>query len=318
MMEYTHQPVLAEQVIEGLQVKEDGIYADGTLGGGGHGKLICERLGEKGIFLGIDRDADAIEAAENRLHSATCKILLVQANFADIRKTLIDNQIAKLHGAVLDLGVSSWQLDNPARGFSYMRDGPLDMRMDGREPLGETGALTAKEIVNTWSAKDLAHIIRRYGEERWATRIAAFIVKGMEEAPIETTEGLTEIIKSAIPAAARREGPHPAKRTFQAIRIAVNEELEPLGQAVNDFIDALDRGGRLAVITFHSLEDRIVKEVMRQRENPCTCPPGLPACVCGKKPEIRRVNRKPMVATDEEKEENPRARSAKLRIAEKI
>jgi 16S rRNA (cytosine1402-N4)-methyltransferase len=315
-MEFRHTAVLAAETIAGLNVRPGGIYADGTLGAGGHASLICERLGADGLLVGIDRDAEAIAEAERNLSAFGCGKIFVQNNFRGIKEIAQKFGIEGLDGAVIDLGVSSYQLDNPARGFSYMNDGPLDMRMSG----GETpeGALTARDIVNRYSEQDIAKIIREYGEERWAKRIANRIIKSRNEAPIETTAQLTEIIKGAIPAAARREGPHPAKRTFQALRIEVNNELEPLAEALTDFIDLLAKGGRLAVITFHSLEDRIVKETFARRENPCECPPDIPECVCGKKPDAKRVNRKPITASAEELAENPRARSAKLRIIEKL
>lgn len=314
-MDYKHKAVLAEETVKGLGIKPDGVYVDGTLGGGGHASLICGRLGERGVLVGIDRDGDAIKASEEALQGFLCKKILVKSNFTGIRQILRDAGLTGIDGALLDLGVSSWQLDNPERGFSYMSDGPLDMRMDGS---GEGHGLTAMEVVNTYSPGELARIIRLYGEERWAERIGEFIAREREKGDIGTTGELTAIIKRAIPAAARRDGPHPAKRTFQAIRIEVNKELEQLGIAIDEFMDALNPGGRFAVITFHSLEDRIVKDAFRLRENPCTCPPGLPACVCGEKPSARRVNRKPITAGSEELRDNPRARSAKLRIAEKL
>ena len=312
-MEYRHRAVLADEAIEGLAVKPSGIYVDGTLGGGGHGALICGRLGKEGVLVGIDRDADAIKAGSEALGGAMCRTIFIQANFGDIEGILRQQGIQGIDGAILDLGVSSWQLDNPERGFSYMADGPLDVRMDGRP-----GGLTAYEVVNTYPQADLARIIRQYGEERWAERISRSIVRERGRGPIETTSALSAAIKEAIPAAARREGPHPAKRAFQAIRIEVNDELGELERAIDGFIGALVPGGRLAVITFHSLEDRIVKQGFREKENPCICPPGLPECACGRKPEIRRVNSKPITAGASERAANPRSRSAKLRIAEKI
>jgi 16S rRNA (cytosine1402-N4)-methyltransferase len=301
-----------------LFIKPDGSYADGTLGGGGHAERICSALSPEGLFVGIDRDVDAILAAEKRLSPFPCQKCFVHDNHSHIKAILANEGIAGLDGAILDLGVSSWQLDNPERGFSYMQDAPLDMRMDGSEGLHETDALTAYKVVNGYDERRLARILRGYGEERWASRIAQFIVKERQRAPIVSTSALTEIIKAAIPASARREGPHPAKRSFQAIRIEVNAELAGLGQAVLDFLDVMHRGGRLAVITFHSLEDRIVKEAMRGREQPCTCPPGIPTCVCGKVGDVRRITRKPIVPSGEETDGNPRARSAKLRVAEKL
>ena len=304
-------------VIEGLNIRKDGTYVDGTLGGGGHASMIASALSASGTFVGIDRDREAIEAASVRLSGNACRLIFRKGNFADLPAILNETGIARIDGALLDLGVSSYQLDNPARGFSYMREAPLDMRMDGEEALEETKTLTAEQVVNEYDAKALSRIIRAYGEERWASRIAAFIIAARKETRITTTTRLTGVIKAAIPASARREGPHPAKRTFQAIRIEVNGELERLDIAIESFIDALSPGGRLAVISFHSLEDRIVKEVFKKRENPCICPPGLPACVCGKKPDAVRVNKKPIVAEPEEREENHRSRSAKLRLREK-
>ncbi|MDR1496020.1 MAG: 16S rRNA (cytosine(1402)-N(4))-methyltransferase RsmH [Clostridiales Family XIII bacterium] len=311
-MKYEHVPVLADEAIEGLNVRAEGTYVDGTLGGGGHASLICERLAADALFIGIDRDAEAIEASELRLAGFACRKILVRAEFADIGRILAERGIGGLDGALLDLGVSSRQLDAPERGFSYMADAPLDMRMD------KNGMITAHDVVNRYSVKELTRIISRYGEERWAGRIAAFIEKEREERPIETTHALVRVIKAAIPASARREGPHPAKRTFQAIRIEVNDELRQIERAADAYTDVLNSGGRLAVVTFHSLEDRIVKEAFRRRENPCVCPEGVPVCVCGKEPDAKRVNRKPITPSEREVDRNPRARSAKLRILEKI
>lgn len=311
-MEFKHAPVLFEQCIEGLDIKEDGVYVDGTLGGGGHSKGICARLGENGTLIGIDRDRDAIAVASRRLEEYPCRKFFVQSNYSDIKEILRELDIEKIDGALLDLGVSSFQLDNPERGFSYMNDAPLDMRMSQEDQL------TAAEVVNMYDKRQLTDIISGYGEERWASRIAEFIVKKRKDKPIETTFELVDIIKAAIPASARRNGPHPAKRTFQAIRIEVNDELGQLKKATEDFCDVLDRGGRLCIITFHSLEDRIVKDIFNRRANPCTCPKEFPVCVCGKVADIKKVTGKPIIPAKEETEENPRARSAKLRIAEKI
>jgi len=311
-MEFSHIPVLYEQVLENLAIKEGSIAADGTLGGGGHSFGIAGKLGEKGTLIGIDRDADAIEAAKKHLEPCNCKKIFVQSNYADIKAILQSLDIKQLDAALLDIGVSSFQLDNPERGFSYMQDAPLDMRMNIED------GLTAETVVNEYSKEELIRIIRDYGEERWAVRIAEFIEKARKESPIKTTFQLVEIIKKAIPSSARREGPHPAKRTFQAIRIEVNDELGQLTQAVEDFTDVLAPKGRLAIITFHSLEDRIVKEYFQKRLNPCTCPPSFPLCVCGKKADIQKVSKKPIVADEGELAENPRARSAKLRIIQKI
>ena len=311
-MEFKHVSVLFEECMEYLRIRPDGVYADGTLGGGGHSEGICKRLDDAGCLIGIDRDEDAIEAARGRLEKYSCEKHFVQSNYADIAGVLESLGFAGLDGAILDLGVSSFQLDNKNRGFSYMQDAPLDMRMDrGSE-------LTAEKVVNEYSRKELSEIIRRYGEEKWASRIAGFIENARKERPITTTNQLVEIIKAAIPASARREGPHPAKRTFQAIRIEVNDELGQLKRAVEEFIKVLKPGGRLCIITFHSLEDRIVKEAFAKHADPCTCPKDLPVCVCGKKPDITKVTSKPVVPGPEELEANPRARSAKLRVAEKI
>ena len=311
-MEFSHVPVLYEEVIEGLDIKSGGTYIDGTLGGAGHSSGICERLGPDGWLIGIDCDSDAIEAAGKRLEGFGCRKSLVKSNYSDVKLVLSELGTEKADGALLDLGVSSFQLDNPERGFSYMHDAPLDMRMDAQ------GSLRAEDVVNGYSKEELTRIISEYGEERWAARIAQFIVKEREKNRISTTSELVRIIKAAIPAQARREGPHPAKRTFQAIRIEVNNELGRLEGAVSDFIDVLAPGGRLAVISFHSLADRIVKNVFEKHLDPCTCPPDFPVCVCGKKPDIKKITRKPVTAGEKELAENPRARSAKLRIIEKL
>lgn len=311
-MEFKHAPVLFEQCIEGLDIKKDGIYVDGTLGGGGHSAGICQRLSEEGTLIGIDRDSDAINAASKRLEKYSCNKIFVQSNYSDIKQVLKDLGIEGIDGALLDLGVSSFQLDNPERGFSYMKDAPLDMRMSRDDEL------TAADVVNEYDKKELTNIISGYGEERWASRIAEFIVRKREDKPIESTFELVDVIKAAIPASARRTGPHPAKRTFQAIRIEVNDELAQLKNAAEDFCDVLNEGGRLCIITFHSLEDRIVKDIFNRRANPCTCPKEFPVCVCGKIADIEKITGKPVIPSKEETEENPRARSAKLRIAEKI
>lgn len=311
-MEFRHTSVLFEECMEGLKIRPCGTYVDGTLGGGGHSEGICKRLGKEGILIGIDRDRDALEAAEERLESYPCKKFFVQSNYSDIKDVLKELDIDSIDGALLDLGVSSFQLDNPQRGFSYMQEAPLDMRMS------QDDDFTAYDVVNTYSADELKNIIFKYGEERWASRIADFIVKARKDKPIETTGQLVDIIKAAIPASSRREGPHPAKRTFQAIRIEVNDELGQLGKAVDRFCDILAPGGRLCIITFHSLEDRIVKDVINRRTNPCTCPKEFPVCVCGKIGDIKKKNNKPIAPSAEEVEKNPRARSAKLRVAEKI
>jgi 16S rRNA (cytosine1402-N4)-methyltransferase len=294
-----------------LNIDPEGIYVDGTLGGGGHASGICERLNQKGIFIGIDRDKDAICAATERLNGYLCRQIFIQDNYANIKRILKKQGIESIQGAILDLGVSSFQLDNPERGFSYMQDAALDMRMNRLDHL------TAEIVVNEYDQKKLTDIIRRYGEERWASRISEFIVKERKNRRIKTTSELVDIIKAAIPASARREGPHPAKRTFQAVRIEVNDELSKLAAAVDEFIDVLDEGGRLCIITFHSLEDRIVKETFNRRANPCTCPKDFPVCVCGKKADVKKITSKPILPTSNELEMNPRARSAKLRVVER-
>ena len=311
-MEFKHTSVLFLETIRNLNINPGGIYIDGTLGGGGHASGICEKLNQEGIFIGIDRDMDAINAASERLKSFPCRRIFVQNNYANIKDVLKEQGIEHINGAVLDLGVSSFQLDNFERGFSYMQEAALDMRMNKDDPL------TAEIVVNEYGEKELTDIIRRYGEERWASRISEFIVKERKKNRVQTTTELVNIIKAAIPAAARREGPHPAKRTFQAIRIEVNDELDQLKRAVDEFVDVLDHGGRLCIITFHSLEDRIVKEAFNRRTNPCTCPKEFPICVCGKKADVKKISGKPILPTPQELEMNPRARSAKLRVIEKM
>lgn len=311
-MEFKHKSVLFEESIENLEIKPDGIYVDGTLGGGGHSEGICKKLGPEGILIGIDRDKDAINAASKRLESYPCKKIYVQDNYSNIKPILIDQGIERIDGALLDLGVSSFQLDNTERGFSYMNDAPLDMRMN------QDDSFTAYNVVNEYSQDELCRIIRDYGEDKWASRIASFIVKEREKKPLESTFELVEAIKAAIPASARRNGPHPAKRTFQAIRIEVNDELGQLEKAVSEFCDVLAPDGKLCIITFHSLEDKIVKNTFNTRANPCTCPPEFPVCICGKVADIKKVSGKPIVPSAEELEYNPRSRSAKLRVAKKI
>ncbi len=311
-MEFKHKSVLLDECIENLNIKQDGIYVDGTLGGGGHSSKICENLSKDGTLIGIDRDMDALDAASKRLEKYDCKKIYVQSNYSNIKDVLKEQGIDGIDGALLDLGVSSFQLDNAERGFSYMQKAPLDMRMNRDD------SFTAYDVVNDYSEVELADIIKKYGEERWAKRIAKFICDSRKQKPIEDTEELVEIIKAAIPAKARREGPHPAKRTFQAIRIEVNDELGQLKRAIGDFCDVLNPEGRFCVISFHSLEDRIVKEIFNERFDPCTCPKEFPVCVCGKTPEVKKITKKPIVSNEEELEENPRARSAKLRVIEKI
>jgi 16S rRNA (cytosine1402-N4)-methyltransferase len=316
-MEFSHKPVLLEECIEGLNIIPDGIYVDGTLGGGGHSEEILKRLDSRGILLGIDQDENAINAAEERLIKkddfvSQAKMIFAKANFNDIKKVCIDNGIEEVDGVLLDLGVSSYQLDEAQRGFSYMQDAPLDMRMD------QQSALTASDIVNEYSENDMRDIISKNGEEKWAARIAKFIVEERNRHEISTTFQLVNIIKAAIPKGARQEGGHPAKRTFQALRIEVNGELRILGEAIKDAVDLLKPGKRICVISFHSLEDRIVKNTFNEMLGRCTCPKDLPICMCNAKQVIKLINRKPIVATDEELFENLRAKSAKLRIAEKI
>lgn len=311
-MEFKHTSVLLNECIDNLNISPSGIYVDGTLGGGGHSSVICSHLSEEGTLIGIDRDRDALNAAKQRLEKYNCKKIFVQSNYSDIKDVLRELNIDGIDGALLDLGVSSFQLDNAERGFSYMADAPLDMRMS------QDDGFTAYDVVNSYDQKELAEIISKYGEDKWAKRIASFIVNGRKDGPIETTFQLVELIKAAIPAKARREGPHPAKRTFQAIRIEVNDELGQLERAIEEFCDVLNPHGRLCVISFHSLEDRIVKDIIARRANPCTCPKEFPVCICGKVADIRKVTKKPILPGEEELEENPRSRSAKLRVCEKI
>ena len=311
MSEFHHVSVLLEECIQGLAIKPDGIYVDGTLGGAGHSSRIAAKL-TTGRLIGIDRDNVALEAAAERLRPFEDRVTLVHANFCDMDQALQGLGIDKVDGILLDLGVSSPQLDDGQRGFSYMTDAPLDMRMNGED------TRDARQIVNTWSYEELKRILYDYGEERFAPRIAAAICRRREQAPIETTLELVDVIKSAIPASALREKQHPAKRSFQAIRIAVNDELGAVETVMKKAVPLLNPGGRLAVITFHSLEDRIVKNAMAEAAKGCTCPPSFPVCVCGKKPQVRIVTRKPIVSGEEELERNPRARSAKLRICEKL
>ncbi|MGI6705312.1 MAG: 16S rRNA (cytosine(1402)-N(4))-methyltransferase RsmH [Clostridia bacterium] len=311
-MEFRHIPVLLDECIEFLNCRPNGLYVDGTLGGGGHAEEILKRIGPDGILIGIDRDPAALEAAGQRLQIFGRRFIGVHNNFNDIKQILKDLDIKEVDGILLDLGVSSFQLDNKARGFSYQEDAPLDMRMDTRQ------SFSAYHVVNEYSESRLSRIIREYGEENWADRIAQFIVREREKQPIETTGQLVETIKNAIPARARRRGPHPAKRTFQAIRIEVNAELAPLEQGIRDIVDVLKTGGRLCIITFHSLEDRIVKRVFRQMEKPCICSPKAPICTCGRKAKSKIITPKPIPASEDEIRMNPRARSAKLRVLEKL
>ncbi len=312
-MDFNHRPVLLDECIESLNIKSDGTYLDGTLGGAGHSLKILERL-DKGTLIGIDQDEFAIKTAGERLRQvhSSAALVLIKGNFRNMAQLLPENGINGVDGILLDIGVSSHQLDEAQRGFSYKQDAPLDMRMDrSREP-------DAATIVNTYDEKEIRDIIRQYGEENWASRIASFVVKARETEKIETTGQLVDIIKAAIPANARREGPHPAKRTFQALRIAVNDELGALKDAIDSAVQILKPEGRLSIITFHSLEDRIVKNEFNKREKPCTCPPSFPVCVCGKKPELKVLTRKPVLPSQEELAQNPRSRSAKLRTAQRI
>lgn len=306
-----HIPVLYTETVDMLALEPGDTVVDGTFGGGGHAQAVLERIGPDGLLIAIDRDSDAIARAEERF-GRTPNVRIVHANFGEIRSVLSDLGISTVNAAMLDLGVSSFQLEDAQRGFSYMQEAPLDMRMDRSQDLD------AYQVVNGYPERDLADLIRRYGEERWADRIASFIARARESGPVATTGDLVEVIKAAIPHGARRDGPHPARRTFQAIRIEVNNELGGLAEALADYVGVLTPGGRLAVITFHSLEDRIVKQEFRRLQDPCECPREFPVCVCGKKPQIRIITRKPIAASAGEMESNPRARSAKLRVAEKI
>ncbi len=310
-MAFEHKSVLLKETIESLMIRPDGIYVDGTLGGGGHAFEVCRRLGEGGRLVGIDQDADAVYAASERLAGFGERVTIVRNNYENIAEVLASLGIEKADGIYLDLGVSSYQLDTAERGFTYREDAPLDMRMDQR------GSLTAADIVNTYSESELYRIIRDYGEEKFARNIARHIVKNRQEKPYETTGELTGTILAAIPAKARAMGGHPAKRTFQAIRIELNHELDVLNRSIDTMIGLLKPGGRLCIITFHSLEDRIVKNRFRENENPCICPPEFPVCVCGRKSRGTVVTKKPIVPTDKEIEENKRAKSSKLRVFER-
>ena len=311
MSAFHHISVLLQECLDGLNIKPDGIYVDGTLGGAGHSSKIAERL-TTGRLIGIDRDPIALKAAGERLQPFQDNVTLVHSNFCEIAQVLQDLDVSGVDGILLDLGVSSPQLDDAARGFSYMLDAPLDMRMNSED------TLDAYAVVNTWPQEELRRILYTYGEERYAPQIAAAICRRREEKPIETTLQLVDVIRSAMPPAALREKQHPAKRSFQAIRIAVNDELGSVEKVMRDALSVLNPGGRLAVITFHSLEDRIVKLAMAEAAKGCTCPPSFPVCVCGKKPLVKLISRKPIVASNKELEDNPRSRSAKLRVCEKL
>ena len=300
-MEFKHKSVLLNETIDGLNIKPDGIYVDGTLGGGGHAYEVCRRLGEKGSIIGIDQDAAAIEAASARLKDFGEKVTIVRSNYCDMKSKLHELGIDKVDGIVLDLGVSSYQLDTAERGFSYREDAPLDMRMDTRQKM------TARDIVNDYTEADLYRVIRDYGEDKFAKNIAKHIVQARAVKPVETTAELSEIIRASIPMKFQKKSGHPAKRTFQAIRIELNRELDVLRDSLDDMIDLLNPGGRLCIITFHSLEDRIVKSAFRKNENPCTCPPDFPVCVCGKKSKGSIITKKPILPSEEELEYNSRS-----------
>ncbi len=310
-MVFKHKSVLLEETVDGLNIKPDGIYVDGTLGGGGHAYEVCKHLSNKGRFIGIDQDEAAIEAASARLSDFGERVTIVRSNYCDMKLQLQNLGIDKVDGIVLDLGVSSYQLDTAERGFSYRVDAPLDMRMDRRQ------TMTAKDIVNGYSEMDLFRIIRDYGEDKFAKNIAKHIVMEREKGPIETTGQLIEVIKRAIPMKFQKTTGHPAKRTFQAIRIELNRELEVLRDSLDDMIDMLNENGRICIITFHSLEDRIVKGIFKKNENPCTCPSHFPVCVCGNVSKGKVITRKPILPGEEELEENSRSKSAKLRIFER-
>lgn len=310
-MEFVHKSVLLDETVNGLNIKPDGIYVDGTLGGGGHAYEVCRRLGKQGSIVGIDQDEAAIEAAGFRLKDFGEKVTIVRSNYCNMKSKLQELGIDKVDGIVLDLGVSSYQLDTAERGFSYREDAPLDMRMDTRQKM------TARDIVNDYSEMELYRVIRDYGEDKFAKNIAKHIVIAREKEPIETTGQLTEIIRQAIPMKYQKKSGHPAKRTFQAIRIELNRELEVLRDSLDDMIELLNPGGRLCIITFHSLEDRIVKSAFKKNENPCACPPDFPVCVCGKKSKGSIITRKPILPSEEELANNSRSKSAKLRIFER-
>lgn len=310
-MEFLHKPVLFDECMEMLDIKPDGIYVDGTMGGGGHSEGILNRL-DSGMLIGIDRDTEALNASQKRLNKFGNHVVFINNNYINIKEVLKSLDKEKVDGILLDLGVSSYQLDNPDRGFSYNYDAPLDMRMNTNDEI------TAKDVVNKCTKEELIKILRDYGEEKWASRIADFIVKRRESGEIQTTFELVDIIKAAIPAKAREGGGHPAKRTFQAIRIHVNKELEYLEMSVRNAIDSLKVGGRLCIITFHSLEDRIVKDVFNEYSKGCICPKEFPQCVCNNKPEVKVLTKKPIISKQEELEVNNRAHSAKLRVVEKL
>ncbi|MCH5211188.1 MAG: 16S rRNA (cytosine(1402)-N(4))-methyltransferase RsmH [Oscillospiraceae bacterium] len=310
-MEFKHVSVLFRESIAALNIKSGGIYVDGTLGGGGHSHGILS-ANDNAEVIGIDRDIEAIAAAKERLREFQDRVTIVNRNFSEIKDILSELGISGVDGAILDLGVSSYQLDNPDRGFSYMKDAPLDMRMS------QTASKTAYDVINSYSCEELTRIFYEYGEEKWSKRIAEFICEKRKENPLKTTSELVDVIKAAIPKKARLDGGHPAKRVFQAVRIEVNDELSILNEAVKDFVSSLKTGGRIAIITFHSLEDRIVKQTFGELARGCTCPKEFPVCMCGKRPEIKIISKKPVLPSSEETEENSRSKSAKLRIAQKL
>jgi 16S rRNA (cytosine1402-N4)-methyltransferase len=310
-MNFEHVSVLLEECLDGLNIKEDGTYVDGTLGGAGHAKEVCKRLSAKGHFIGIDQDDNALHVSSQRLQGLLPTINIVKSNFESTKQVLEELGVERIDGMLIDLGVSSHQLDEANRGFSYMQDGLLDMRMN------QEATFSAYDVVNTYSEEELFRVIKDFGEENWARRIAQFVVAERSKKNIETTYELVDVIKKAIPQKARKEGPHPAKRTFQAIRIEVNREIDIIKPTIENVVSKLAKGGRFCVITFHSLEDRIVKHTFRQLEDPCTCPKHFP-CVCNKKPQVKVITRKPILPSEEELEQNPRSRSAKLRVIEKL
>ncbi|MZQ76072.1 MAG: 16S rRNA (cytosine(1402)-N(4))-methyltransferase RsmH [Peptoclostridium sp.] len=311
-MDFKHVSVLFDESIDNLNIKPDGVYVDGTLGGAGHSLEIAKRLSKDGLLIGFDQDKNAIEVAKERLAPYMDRVRIVHSNFENIKKELENLGIDEIDGLLLDLGVSSHQLDEAQRGFSYMQDAPLDMRMDSRNPL------SAYEIVNTYPKEELERVIWEYGEERWAARIAEFIVEKRQAHRINTTLELVDVIKAAIPQKARQDGPHPAKRTFQAIRIEVNRELDVIRKTIEDATSVMRKGGRICIITFHSLEDRIVKDTFKELAKSCVCPVEFPVCVCGKRQELKIITKKPIIPSDQEIEGNPRSRSAKLRVAQRV
>lgn len=311
-MEFKHYSVLLEETIENLKIKKDGIYVDGTLGGAGHASVVCSHLGPEGRFIGIDQDEDAIRASSERLKEFGDIVTIVRSNYCNMKQVLEELGLEKVDGIVLDLGVSSYQLDTAERGFTYRENAPLDMRMDNRNDM------TARDIVNEYSEFDIYRIIRDYGEDKFAKNIAKHIVRMRQEKPLETTFELIEAIKAAIPAKIRMNTGHPAKKTFQAIRIELNKELDVLRDTLREMVDLLNPGGRICIITFHSLEDRIVKTIFKELENPCICPPNFPVCVCGKESKGKVISRKPILPSEKELEENSRSKSAKLRVFERV